>query len=172
MENLKNTFEKMDIKKVEKDKEFKKLYDSVKELLENNIYEDCYIFEYIRLTHRISTGSEDHGMIAEQRDIVNYIDNEKLKKIVKFNLKDYCPKKTKEEKMDYIMDQANNNGTLKFYFNTPNNKKNINKHLYAIVDIGGYESSSHFTNTEDSDETITIVAYNDIIPISLKPFKM
>tara|TARA_R100000742_G_C4278898_1_gene102375 strand:+ start:3993 stop:4511 length:519 start_codon:yes stop_codon:yes gene_type:complete len=172
MENLKNTFEKMDIKKVEKDKEFKKLYDAVKELLENNIYADCYIFEYVILTHRISTGSEDNGMIAEEKDIVNYIDSAKLKKIVKFNLEDYNPKATKEEKMNYIMDQANYGGTLKFYFNTPTNKKNPNKHLYGIVDVGGCEDSFHFTNTEDSDETITIVAYNDIIPISLKPFKM
>jgi hypothetical protein len=174
MENVKNAFENIELQKLEKEKnkDYIKLYFAVKDFLENNIYEDCYLFEYVRLTHRISTGSEDHGMIAEQKDIVNYIDNEKLKKLVKFNLKDYCPKKTKEEKMDYIMDQANNDGTLKFYFNTPNNKKNPNKHLYAIVDVGGYEDSFHLTNTEDSDETITIVAYYDIIPISLKPFKM
>ena len=173
MENLKNTFEKMDIKKVEKDKEFKKLYDSVKELLENNIYEDCYIFEYIKLTHRLSTGSEDHEMIAGEKELVNYIDSEKLKKIVKFNLKYYNPKATKEEKMVYIMDQANNDGTLKFYFNTPNNKKNPNKHLYSIVDVGGYMDSYTFTNTENGDDEPSCIAiYNDIIPISLKPFKM
>jgi len=172
MDNLKNTFEKMDIKKVEKDKEFKKLYDSVKELLENNIFEDCYIFEYIKLTHRISNGSEHHGMIAEETDIVNYIDHKRLKKIVKFNLKDYNPKATKEEKMNYIMNQANNDGTLKFYFNTPNNSKNPNKHIYSIVDVGGYMDSFHFKNSDNSDETYCIAIYDDIIPISLKPFKM
>ena len=79
--------------------------------------------------------------------------------------------------MEYILEQANHDQPrLKFYFNINNNSNNPNKHIYQIVDIGGYEDVFYFVNENgdetDNDDNNCYATFNPIIPISLKPFKM
>ena len=167
MENLKNTFEKMDIKKVEKDKEFKKLYDSVKELLENNIYEDCYIFEYIEQYNKPEFYNvDDRYLVNGEKTWVNDLKYKKRKEIVKI-------KDPEKYKMHQVLEWANEgHDDVHFCFNRPDNLKNPNKHLYKILDIDTTDEYEITYFHQDDGEQETSVKLRNIIPISLKPFKM
>lgn len=172
MDNLKDTFKKMDIKKVEKDKEFKKLYDSVKELLENNIYEDCYIFEYIEQYNKTDFYDVDNRYsVNGDKTWVNDLKYKKRKEIVK--IKEHPLNKDYEEFCNSVVEWANEgHDDVQFAFNTYDNRKNPNKHLYKILSIcivDEYEIS-YFHNPDGEQETS--VKLRCIIPISLKPFKM
>jgi len=165
--SLKKMIEEIEKKKEPTRNDYKEVYNKVKDILENDIFENCYIFEYIKLSHSIGKADDN---FEDSSKFANYIKRAKYKKIVKFNLESYNPKKTTEEKMEYILNEANNCGRLKFYFNNEINAKNPNKHLYSIVDVGGYEDL-YYSCDEEGEENGMII-FNDIIPISLTPFEM
>ena len=170
MEELKKTFDKMDIKKVEKNQEFKELYDQVKNLLENNIYEDCYIFEYIEQYNKPDFYNVDDRYLVGDKTWVNDLKYKKRKEIVKIK------EPPKGEYIDFqktVCEWANEgHDDVQFVFNRNDNMKNPNKHLYKILDFcvsDDYEISYFY---QDDGEQETSVKVRNIIPISLIPFKM
>jgi len=168
MENLKNAFENIELQKLEKEKnkDYIKLYFAVKDFLENNIFEDCYIFEYIEQYNKKEYVNPENMYINENKQWVNDLKYKKHKEIVKI-------KEPEKYKIKHILEWANEgHDDVHFWFNTSDNMKNPNKHLYKILDIhilDEYEIS-YFHNTDGEHETM--VRLRNIIPISLKPFKM
>lgn len=169
MEELKKTFDKMDIKKVEKNPEFKELYNNVKNLLENNIFEDCYIFEYIKQYNHNEYVNPDNMYINKDKQWVNNLKYKKCKDIVKLDT-EFTNKENYTKNVIEWIDNGDND--VQFFFNINKNMKNPNKHIYKILSTtcdDEYEIS-YFDNPDGEKDTM--VRVRNIIPISLKPFKM
>jgi len=170
MEELNKTFDKMDIKKVEKNQEFKELYDKVKNLLENNIFEDCYIFEYIEQYNHTEYVNPDDMYINENKQLVNDLKYKKRKDIIKFNISGFTDK---EKYIQNVIEWINEgHDDVQFVFNRDDNMKNPNKHIYKILStICSDEYEISYLHNPDGEQE-TMVRVRNIIPISLKPFKM
>jgi len=125
----------------------------VKDFLMENIFDDCYVFEYIE---QIITKK-----IFEEEEIFNHIKPVRRKDIVKIN-EDVFEHKS-------IIEDANNLGKkFSFFFFEREGEDVKNKKLYRellVVDIE-YDAPRIIYDTEGSNDN-ALLQYSVIIPISL-----
>ena len=101
---------------------------------------------------------------------VNDLKYKKRKDIIKFNISGFTDK---EKYIQNVIEWINEgHDDVQFVFNRDDNMKNPNKHIYKILSTicsDEYEIT-YFHNPDGEQETM--VRLRNIIPISLKPFKM
>ena len=107
----------------------------------------------------------------EDKQWVNDLKYKKRKDIIKFNNYDgFTNKETYMQSVIEWIDEGHSD--VQFCFNKDDNMKNPNKHIYKILSTicrDEYEIS-YFHNPNAEQETM--VRLRNIIPISLKPFKI
>tara|TARA_S200002703_G_scaffold158083_1_gene167526 strand:+ start:105 stop:575 length:471 start_codon:yes stop_codon:yes gene_type:complete len=145
-------------------------YYKVKDLLVKDIFENCYIFEYIEQYNTVDYYNIDDRFADNDEDkvFVNDLKYRKCKDIIK--IEDKC---LNEYDINSVLKWANEgHDDIHFYFNRHNNIENPNKHLYKILSVSrddDYECSYVY---QPDGEQNTLIKIRNIIPISLIPFEM